>query len=253
MSVLFAVKSCQADQLACFHDAIWNTWGHSVPKIAFDIPTWDLSSSPIHGMTFSMRWGDLLFFVGGNSQPGTHDVLLSCPDGYTDLPYKVREIMRYFLGTEHDFVFLCDTDTFVIPKRLLNCGYEKYDITAAFIKGMKPGQIFRHVVRDPRGPDIVLERSFAPPSGGLGYFLSRKAAQIIADTEPDPKIWADDLYVAEALGPMLASGELTGYQPPDYHDMTFHFPKHQYKTNYSLGAKWMERMYRQYTGDFPKD
>ena len=249
MSVLFAVKSCQADQLACFHDAIWNTWGHHIPKIVFfGKPEEQTDERLIHP-----PHADLLFFVGGNAQPRIRDVLLSCPDKYTDLPHKVREIMRYFLGTEHGFVFLCDTDTFVVPMRLLNCGYEKYDITAAFIKGMKPGQVFRHVVRDPRGPDIVLEKSYAPPSGGLGYFLSRKAAQVIVDTEPDPKVWADDLYVAEALGPRLASGELTGYQPLDYHDMTFHFPKHQHKTNYSLGTKWMERMYRQYAGDFPKD
>jgi len=250
MSVLFAVKSCQADQLACFHDAIWNTWGHHIPKIAFG-PLRNKES--IHDTQLRITFAELFFFLGGNAQPGTRDVLLSCPDRYTDLPHKVREIMRYFLGTEHDFVFLADTDTFVIPMRLLNCGYEKYDITAAFIKGMKPGQIFRHVVRDPRGPDIVLEKSYAPPSGGFGYFLSRKAAQVIADTEPDPKIWADDIYVGEALGPKLASGELTGYQPPDYLDMTFHFPKHRYKTNYFLGAHWMERMYRQYAGDFPKD
>ena len=230
MNVLFGIKSCKADRLAGFHNVIRQTWGSHV--------------LPPH---------KLVFFTGSDEPSETDEVSLDAPDGYTELPWKVRQIMWHFLNTDYDFIFMADVDTFATPMRLLNCGYEKYDITAAFIKGMKPGQIFRHVVRDPRGPTIVLEKSYAPPSGGLGYFLSRKAAQVIVDTEPDPKVWADDLYVAEALGPMLASGELTGYQPPDYHDMTFHFPKHQYKTNYSLGTKWMERMYRQYAGDFPHD
>ena len=234
MSVLFATKSCETDRLAGFHEAIRQTWGKHVREP-----------------------NELRFFVGDfrtTAIKPADETFVPSPDGYAELPYKVRTIMGFFvIQTRHDFIFLSDTDTFCIPNRLLTCGYENYDITAAFIKGLKPGQIFRHVVRDPRGPDIVLEKSYAPPSGGLGYFLSRKAAQVIADTKPDPKVWADDLYVAEALGPMLASGELTGYQPPDYHDMTFHFPKHQYKTNYSLGTKWMERMYRQYAGDFPHD
>jgi Galactosyltransferase len=220
MSVLVAVKSCLRDCAAGHHEIIESTWGKHLGS----------------GV-------DLQFFTGmkeGELFPHS-GIALAVPDGYTDLPYKVREILYYFLAGTWDYVFLCDTDTFVIPELLFTCGYEGKDYVGTFIKGLKPGQIFRHDFANPMGGRTIIPEDYASASGGRGYFLSRKAAQIIADTEP--KIWADDEYVGLALGPHIQSGEIVGYQPPDYDLCTFHFPKHVYKRSYFVEARWMEKMY----------
>jgi hypothetical protein len=216
VSVLFAVKSCNRDRESGLHQTVRETWGQHI-----------------------VAPNELRFFVGQTAGLSRGDEFpVPAPDGYADLPYKVREIMRHFLATRHTYIFLCDADTFIIPSKLLGQRYEETDFLGIIIKGMKPGQKYIPVHTSRSGKE-----SYAPPSGGFGYFLSRRAAEIIANTEPDPKVTEDDVYVGEALGPYFESGELVGYQPPDYHDYAFHFLKSRQAASFENVNRWMRRLY----------
>jgi len=174
MSVLFAVKSCCQDWMGHSHQAIRETWGKNLIN--------------------------LVFFMGNGSRstamPERDEKFLNVPDGYDDLPFKTREILRWSIEHLYDYVFLCDVDSFVIPSKLLKSGFEKYDYFG--INGRTWGQPFIYNAVDRHGQDHVMANCLAWCSGGYGYFVSRRAAQYIVTQEPN--IWAEDLWVGQVLG-----------------------------------------------------
>src|ERR1700722_15841442 len=101
MSLLVAVKSCNQHRDLGHHNVIRETWGKSL---------------------------DVKFFLGGGMGKNEPDELrLDCPDDYHSLPLKTREICKWAMGKKVDHLFICDTDSYVIPSKLLTCGYEQYD------------------------------------------------------------------------------------------------------------------------------
>jgi len=133
-------------------------------------------------------------------QIGPHALALPCPDDYASLPQRTLWFCRWALGawsTEQgagsnadtlcsvlpapcpppwDYLFKCDDDTYISMPRLL-----------AF---------------DPAGRDYIgaeWRPGVGYASGGAGYFLSRKAAVIVAERlEPYPT-GAEDLLVGQVL------------------------------------------------------
>jgi hypothetical protein len=87
--------------------------------------------------------------------------MLGVPDDYGHLPHKTKAICNYFFG---DYLFLCDTDTYVHAERLISGLTEPHDYVGH-----------------------ALEINGIPyASGGAGYWLSRKAMDIIArEAVPD--------------------------------------------------------------------
>ena len=108
------------------------------------------------------RWGDVL--------------LLPCPDAYDNLPQRTRWFCRWALEQPGwDYLFKCDDDTFVAANRLTG-----YDAAG----------------RDYIGAEWRTGVGYG--SGGGGYLLSRKAAEIVAEKLAQP-VGAEDLLVGQVL------------------------------------------------------
>lgn len=124
--------------------------------------------------------GVAVHFVRGFADTqGTDEWLLPCPDTYPELPQKTRQALIKALKVYPDcsFFFKCDDDSLICVQRLLD-----YIAT-------NPGQYC--------GKPMIHEWPvFA--SGGAGYLLSRKAAQIVAETMTIQQ-GAEDLSVARCL------------------------------------------------------
>lgn len=88
---------------------------------------------------------------------------LGVSDDYKALPQKVKAICEYADVHEFDFLWKGDSDTFVWLDRLLTSGFERHDYC-----GWTGG---------------VVEPSKEYASGGAGYWLSRKAFEIVANAQ----------------------------------------------------------------------
>lgn len=222
IKLLVAVKSCNRHALEGYHQAIRDSWGQDVRPPA-----------------------ELRFFVG---MPGDYtnwkpdETQVHEDDNYDELPRKTRAILRWFLERDYQYIFLCDTDTFVKPDELIRCGFETCDVAGRFGHHPEIGTTFEH--RDDRGNYVPVCHPW--PSGGVGYFLSRRAARYVVDTEPIS--WAEDFYVGQATGPYIQTGELTARDLPKFEaNVAWHFPrKLHFGQVYNLQFKWQEKMWKEH-------
>ena len=160
MRVLIAIKSCERDAVNGCNVAQRVTW---LPCV---------------------RGADYRFFVGqGHVTLQDDEVRVAAPDDYMALPYKTREIVRWSLAADYDHVFLCDTDTYVRPMRLLASGFDRGDLVGC--------------VNGPPSVPGAVEGKYAWVSGGNGYWLSRRAMSAVASH--DPNHWAEDCWVAQVV------------------------------------------------------
>jgi len=222
-NLLLAVKSCHKHRVAGWNQIIRDTWGrHAYPDT-------------------------LLFFHGEQEQEHLlaqkeDEIFLNCRDNYNSLPYKTQAILKFFLLVERwEWIFLCDVDTYVRPRELRRVGYENWDVSGRFGSHPEIGTTFRH--SDDRGN--LIENCHPWPSGGVGYFLSRKAAGIVVDTTP--MTWAEDLYVGQATGPYIQRGQLKAVDIPDFEgQISWHFPRKLYnKQVYDPRFGWQQKMFRE--------
>lgn len=99
-------------------------------------------------------------------------------------PMRTKLMCKYALEHGYDYVFRTDSDAYVWVNRLLACGFEQHDYM---------------------GWCIDYKERFNPrrtAHGGIGFFLSRRAMQIIVDTPPfrcvDGNYWGD-IWTGEVL------------------------------------------------------
>lgn len=196
MKLLLAIKGCERDASLGLHQAIRETWGANV------------------------NGADLRFFVGrGNRDLCADEIRVECGDDYMSLPAKTRAILRWFLDRDYDFIWLGDTDTYVVPERLLTSGFENYDLTGLF---NGPIGVPRATEGDagpwkPSDQSNGATRYWAWISGGNGYWLSRCAAQVVVESETHYSAdWAEDRTVGQVLGPYFQRGELRALNHDDY-------------------------------------
>ena len=199
---LIAVKSCQRDAANGFNTAVRETWA----KDAKD--------------------ADVRFFIGRAYRLFHWDdeVILSCPDDYNGLPYKTKAICQWAWNHDYTHLFACDTDTFLMPERLLNSGFENYDYVGHF--------------NGSRGiPNVVYGKCYSWASGGSGYWLSRKAMKIVKDADPAKlsacpltAIPCEDLWVGQVLGPLIATNDIIVSHDPRY---ASGYDEQNYKTEIS--------------------
>jgi hypothetical protein len=129
---------------------------------------------------------DYRFYMGlGSGSYVSDELTLAVPDDYLGLPHKSRALFKWALAKGYDYVFKCDTDTYVCPPRLLSSGFEQHDYSG-FYRGQGP--------------------SYA--SGGA-YWLSRRAMHVL--TKRAPRMitdvgdatrrsrWGEDFQVGNAL------------------------------------------------------
>lgn len=182
MKLLVAIKSCQRDLELGFHEAIRDTWGKDfLHKIAANT--------------------EVRYFIGNGTTRYYDEVQLTCADDYLGLPRKTQEICKW-AGDRYDHIFLCDNDTFVKPVELMQSGFINYDYSGYFCGGQ--GEV--HTRFDYKDHMGEYPQSYPWCSGGIGYFLSQKAADIVARTSPT--VWAEDMYVGQVLGPWIESNVL---------------------------------------------
>ena len=194
MSLIIAVKSCQAHQ--SYHQAIRDTWGPTV-------------HAPV------------LFFMGGNTNRVFEDEhVVPSPDDYMSLPTKTQQILRWLVRNEtFDHVYLCDNDTFVRSSRFANLEYPKYDYSGHMNKLCDVGKTAFY-----RDHIAVFNECHPWASGGIGYFLSHRAAKLIAFCEPN--VWAEDLWVGQVMGPQIQEKKMFGSHLENFNEhAAWHFKR----------------------------
>ena len=120
---------------------------------------------------------DYRFFHGQGSSHGQDIVNVSCGDDMNDLTHKTQGKLRWAVEHGYDFVFCCFPDTYACVERLIICGFENFDYVGTFY--CHPGGI----------PYC---------QGGAGYFLSRKACEIVIAANL-PHYIAEDCIVGDTL------------------------------------------------------
>jgi hypothetical protein len=127
----------------------------------------------------------VVFFVGEGSQPleDSGDIVtVPAGDDYDHLPQKVRAFFRAALVEDFDWLFKCDDDTYVDLGRLHELAEEAHDLV---------------------GNEFIESRG--APSGGAGYFLTRRLVELLAADDRLPATGAEDLIVGEAARRLGAS------------------------------------------------
>ena len=182
------VKSCHRDLEAGFHDAIRATWGRDAKGLGIDV-FFFMGEDPTQ-QTTRRSW-----------RYSSGEIVVDADDSYEALPYKTRRICQWAGGKMFTNLFLCDVDTFVRPRNLLNTGFEEFDYLGQFLVGEPGGAPFRY--SDEHG---VYDEFRGWASGGFGYFLSKRAASIVSETTPN--VWAEDAFVGQALAPFIDKKEI---------------------------------------------
>lgn len=227
MKLLIAVKSCQHHMDRGDHDVIRNTWGREVKN------------------------ADLRFFFGGSIESNLYkedEIPVDAPDDYESLSLKTIAIVDWAQKQNYDFVYLCDTDTYVISWRLEMLGFENFDFCGLATKEF--GQQFPYRGRTRGGVDFTIPNAWGWCSGGFGYFLSRKAMEAILMVVPptDPvMVWCEDMWVGQVIGPLHACGQLKAAHLANFANQTsWHFPQSAYNDQYHPKYGWQEKMFREH-------
>lgn len=145
----------------------------------------------------NVRGADVKFFYGiGERKLLPDEVLLDVADDYKSLPYKIKAMVRWALDRDYDYIFKVDDDVYVWPNRLMSCGFEQTDYMG------------RH-------------NTSGWISGGPGYWLSRRAAKIVAGADKIDD-WAED----RGVGSLMAQAGIKG----TYNDLFCLLPNWQFST-----------------------
>ena len=158
MRILIAILSCRAH--AAYQQAQRDTWIKDIPARV-----------------------DLKYFVGHSENLAPDEVFLGedaiQPERglklYPTLPDKIKLLCGWALDHGYDYLYKTDTDTAVSVTNLLNSGFESHDYSGGYNQ----------------------ETTGEFASGGAGYWLSRKAMQIVVNSTVAS--WAEDVFVALAL------------------------------------------------------
>lgn len=140
------------------------------------------------------------FFVGGehgSPREGKDMIYLCAPDTYNALPEKVLAFFRYAVDHyEFDWLFKCDDDTFVALDRLEELTNPEFDLIGNMLVNIRNA-----------------------PSGGAGYFLSRRLVEQILRQPGILMTGAEDLVFGELafrLGARCVATERLGMKPTPY-------------------------------------
>jgi hypothetical protein len=123
---------------------------------------------------------DVRFFYGKPAgghprEPLPDEVFLDVPDGYGNLIDKSVAVCRYAAAHGYEYVYKCDTDTWVFAEKLL---VEMMENSFDYA-----GYLHANVC-----------------SGGPGYFLSRRAVEVIAECGTEWRHpYAEDVHVSRVL------------------------------------------------------
>lgn len=143
-----------------------------------------IKSCEAHWKRFAAQcdtWVNCPIFVPVEAYTGKH---LGVPDDYAHLPHKTCAICKA-IKDRTDHAFLCDTDTYVHVPRLLEA--PRYDYAGYQLEG-------KHYA-----------------SGGAGYWLSRKAMEVVAAGDPSRFEFEDEM-----VGTLLLEAGIVVHHDPRY-------------------------------------
>jgi hypothetical protein len=231
MKTLIAVISFQGDAENGNHDNIRQTWGKDVASAG----------------------ADLRFFIGRRDKvyaPKADEILIpwqedgtrTCAHPYwhaepgcTCVEYwqvLYRGILDWSIRNGYDYTYLAENDTFLIPRKLMKIGFENYDFSGwmMYLKADQPD----HFYVEP----------------GAGYFLSKRAAEIVLRPAPDHRHF--DALVCDTLRPLAERGEATiKHLDHFWNEVAWHYRAQKIETpvighGYPAGSRWQHDMYQKH-------
>ena len=206
LKILLAVKSCQQDMKNGVHQAIRETWAKNLPENV-----------------------ELLFFMGGRWAPHCEkdEIWMRVKEGYWDNFEKTHEFLKWSLQKDYDYLFLTDTDVYIVPELWINSGFENYDYSGnfgpAYSRPAEPP--FQPGKRYPDQKDMMgnIISPFYAFCGGAGPFLSRKMVELLASKERVGNL-GDDMWIGQVLGPLVERNEIFASHLFNFEGQaTFHF------------------------------
>lgn len=138
----------------------------------------DLETGKLHAvrMTWAQEWPrpfDIRYaFDNTHHDPVRDELVLDAPTGIMNTSYKTHKAAQWALAEGYEHAFFVPTDCYVAVTRLAASGFEKLDYT---------------------GFHSYTEHHIG---GGSGYWLSRRALQVVADYAPYPDY--EDRWVGSA-------------------------------------------------------
>jgi len=182
--VLILILSCVKHELNGFNQAIRDTWMPDAHRFGFDTRFFIGNGTPTGedeselSKSYESRTG--VFHGKVTEDPSISlmvvkpdHVVLDIPDGYFYSTHKFREACRWALTQGYDYVFQVLTDTFVIPYRLIDSGFEQHDYVG------------------------TANNERTAIGGGAGMWLSRRALQYLVNTPVD--MWVHDGWAGKIL------------------------------------------------------
>lgn len=238
MRVLVAVYSHSGDSQNGNHQKIRDTWGR-------DLGDWDLR-----------------FMIGHRDAPGwkiqTDEVLLperanrSCGSDWLlwNLYYQETtiEMLRWSLENGYDFTFLCCNDTFIIPSKLRLTGFENYDYSGVFYppdRARLGGTFYEPFYK---------REAYQAADAGTGFFMSRRAAELVVNSTQEYYFGTSDQYVGQVLGPHIRLNYITAKNLDGFHKVSaFHYREEDITdpvilNGYPANSDWMLKMYQKHGG-----
>ena len=101
--------------------------------------------------------------------------------------WRTKLMAKYAYDNGYDFMFRCDTDTYVWTNRLMACGFEAHDYMGYCV---------------PYPKRLEIHCGLRTAHGGSGFFLSRRAMEPVIETPPflchDGRYWGD-IWTGEVL------------------------------------------------------
>lgn len=220
MKILIAVMSCWLCEVNGDNQSVRDTWMRDIPG--------DVDFKFFHGSGSSCYPGsDKKFSRADVDKVWLDTVTLRTPESYEHLIERAQELYTGAFYADYDFVFKCYPDTYVDVPKLLSSGFEKHDYFGHWLTA--PGV-------SPTNPRGCL-------GGGEGYWLSRKALELVVGATPCVDPIGEDTWIGEIMGnnhiPMI---DHTGYGD----GVTLHGSIKQNPIDYRPGRYTCEWMYDTY-------
>lgn len=223
MNPLIGVISYQGDAENGNHDAIRQSWGRDVKTAGGNLLFFVGRRTP----TFKLK-PDEIGIPWQQTRKCQHEWWMSvkgcCEDFWQPL---TKQAVSHAYRNGYDYIFLCENDTFLVPKKLFESDYWKYDFSGHMMQG---------------------DEKYPWPEPGVGYFLSRRAMKRLIAAEPNHL--SVGIYAGQALGPLVEKGELTRESLPNFiNKVSWHFRGQSEdfaRNGYPPGSPWQQEMYRKY-------
>lgn len=161
MKILIAIKCCHARQ--AFAEASRQTWIKNLQDVDYKI-----------------------FYGHGHHELKSDEVQIDAPDGYYDLATKMYEMIRWAWEHGYDFLLQLDDDTYVRSTQLHRSNFFKHNFVAGVSFGVdEHNRVFQYLT--------------GQSATGPGYWLSRKAMEIIINSPRPAHAWPDEPWVGQVL------------------------------------------------------